>query len=348
MSTKFEQLLDYLVNEEMDKANDLFHEIVVEKSREIYENLISEEEEAEESVSNDEEEAEESVNEQEDEDAEEGIEFEDSMSLDDDVGGDASDELLDKVKGEPAAGEEGDDEEGEEGEEGEFDDEEGEPSEDEAILDIRNAIDELEAAFAELEQSKGIGSSFDTGPTDGEFAMPSKDDEETDETMGMFEGKKRMTREYVENVGTNWEKGPGQENKAAGAGTGEVNTPSVNTKSTVSSGKGKPTSGATAENIAKGGKSAEGTNTGTTPAGKAGGLAGNVKGEFTKGVEKNLSKSSKSSFGDGSSLSKVSGGHGAEKKGAAPSGVGSGSGDTAGQTSIDPATKKQFLKPYSN
>ena len=44
MSTKFEQLLDYLVNEEMDKANELFHEIVVEKSRDIYENLIAEEE----------------------------------------------------------------------------------------------------------------------------------------------------------------------------------------------------------------------------------------------------------------------------------------------------------------
>ena len=46
--SKFEQLLDYLVNEEMDKANALFHEIVVDKSREIYENLISEEEDEEE------------------------------------------------------------------------------------------------------------------------------------------------------------------------------------------------------------------------------------------------------------------------------------------------------------
>ncbi|NDG78988.1 MAG: hypothetical protein EBX47_06110 [Synechococcaceae bacterium WB8_1B_057] len=43
--TKFEQLLDYIVNEEHDKANELFHEIVVEKSREIYENLIAQEEE---------------------------------------------------------------------------------------------------------------------------------------------------------------------------------------------------------------------------------------------------------------------------------------------------------------
>ena len=47
MSTKFEQLLDLIVNEEHDKANELFHEIVVEKSREIYENLIAEEAEDE-------------------------------------------------------------------------------------------------------------------------------------------------------------------------------------------------------------------------------------------------------------------------------------------------------------
>ena len=38
-----EQLLDLLVNEEMEKAHELFHEIVVEKSRDIYENLIAEE-----------------------------------------------------------------------------------------------------------------------------------------------------------------------------------------------------------------------------------------------------------------------------------------------------------------
>ena len=61
MSTKFEQLLDFLVNEEHDKANELFHEIVVEKSREIYENLIAEEDAEEDAVDEaDESEAEES------------------------------------------------------------------------------------------------------------------------------------------------------------------------------------------------------------------------------------------------------------------------------------------------
>ena len=39
MTNKFEQLLELLINEEQDKAEALFHEIVVEKSRDIYENL---------------------------------------------------------------------------------------------------------------------------------------------------------------------------------------------------------------------------------------------------------------------------------------------------------------------
>ena len=40
-SNKFEALLELLINEENDKAEQLFHEIVVEKSRDIYENLAS-------------------------------------------------------------------------------------------------------------------------------------------------------------------------------------------------------------------------------------------------------------------------------------------------------------------
>ena len=40
MSNKFEQLLDLIVNEETQKAEQLFHEIVVERSRSIYEGLL--------------------------------------------------------------------------------------------------------------------------------------------------------------------------------------------------------------------------------------------------------------------------------------------------------------------
>jgi len=47
---KFEKLIEYVINDEDSKAQDLFHEIVVEKSREIYENLMSEEDMAEDEV----------------------------------------------------------------------------------------------------------------------------------------------------------------------------------------------------------------------------------------------------------------------------------------------------------
>ena len=47
-TSKFEQLLDLLVNEDKDKAEELFHDIVVEKSKEIYQGLIESEEKDEE------------------------------------------------------------------------------------------------------------------------------------------------------------------------------------------------------------------------------------------------------------------------------------------------------------
>ena len=40
---KFEQLIDLIINEDEDKARALFHDIVVEKSREIYESMMADE-----------------------------------------------------------------------------------------------------------------------------------------------------------------------------------------------------------------------------------------------------------------------------------------------------------------
>jgi hypothetical protein len=48
MTSKFEQLIEYVINDEEAKAKELFHDIVVEKSREIYENLMDEAEELDE------------------------------------------------------------------------------------------------------------------------------------------------------------------------------------------------------------------------------------------------------------------------------------------------------------
>jgi hypothetical protein len=317
MSTKFEQLLDYLVNEDHEKANELFHEIVVEKSREIYENLIAEEdmedEDMDESMENDEQQ-------------DENMDLEDSYMMDADETGDATDDF----GGEISADDDNFD--------APMDDEhEHEGQEDSAIMDIKNAIQELEAAFAELEQAQGGEEAEMDMDSDDEMDMDGEEDHD-DEDEGMYMEGRRITREYVEKVGHDWDKNAqkGEQHKMAGAGTGDnEDQGGRNTKSAVSSGKGKPTTGATAENIAT--HQDHDNEDGVKPHGKAGGFLknpqdlktgnGNVPGG-KMGVK---------------NLSKVASGHGAEKKGSGPGPVGSGSGDKAGQTSIDPATKRQFL-----
>ena len=85
---KFEKLIEYVINDEDSKAQDLFHEIVVEKSREIYENLMSEEDQVDDLI-DDIEADEEGVAEAE----------EDDMDMDMDMGDEEGDEedLEDRV-----------------------------------------------------------------------------------------------------------------------------------------------------------------------------------------------------------------------------------------------------------
>ncbi len=40
---KFEQLIEFVINDEQNKAKALFHEIVVEQSKTIYEEIMAEE-----------------------------------------------------------------------------------------------------------------------------------------------------------------------------------------------------------------------------------------------------------------------------------------------------------------
>ena len=86
--TTLEQMLEHLVNDDSAKAEELFHEYVVTKSREIYENLIEEE-------MKDEEVDEASKDEEVDEEFEEvAVEADDEDEGDmDAMGGDATDDL---------------------------------------------------------------------------------------------------------------------------------------------------------------------------------------------------------------------------------------------------------------
>jgi len=85
MSSKFEKLIEYVINDEEQKARDLFHEIVVEKSRGIYEDLMAAE-----------------LKEESDEDLEESAdeEMEESMEMET-MGGDAADQLMNDIRKQP-------------------------------------------------------------------------------------------------------------------------------------------------------------------------------------------------------------------------------------------------------
>jgi hypothetical protein len=173
-----EQMLEHLVNDEQDKAEELFHEYVVAKSREIYESLIEEEMEDDE---DDEEEVDEASEKEEDEDDEKvdeefediAIEADDEM---DDMGGDPTDDL-----------------------EGELDadmDDEGDDMEDkepeELFQDLDAIVDELQAKFDAMQ-----------GGDEGD--MDDMDDEMKDD----FDLE--TVREYVEKVPA----GHGAEKKGA-------------------------------------------------------------------------------------------------------------------------------------
>ena len=147
MTSKFEQLIEFVINDEEAKAQELFHDIVVEKSREIYENLMNEEE------------AEEELDEAAEEDLDEAAE-EDSEELDENMmGGDASDDLIDDVEAEEQGMQEDEESDVEfdnaaekDGEEMTHDMEKDHDEGDieDRVVDLEDKLDELMAEFESL------------------------------------------------------------------------------------------------------------------------------------------------------------------------------------------------------
>ena len=125
---KFEQLMDLVINEDNDRAQELFHEIVVEKSREIFESIMAEEMDEDEDMMED-----------------------DEGGMGGEVGG-----LLDEINAEESGVMEEEDEEEDidfGDEEVDFGDEEGEEGGDEvedAVIRIEDKLDQLMAEFEEL------------------------------------------------------------------------------------------------------------------------------------------------------------------------------------------------------
>ena len=159
MTSKFEQLIEYVINDEEDKAKALFHDIVVEKSREIYENLMNEEEAEEEDSEEVEESAEEEV-------ADESEELEESF---------VEEELSDSIEAEEQGMSEGDEEYDDEAEEEgkemthdmEKDHDEDQEIED-RVIDLEDKLDELMAEFEAIMGGEEGGVESDLAGEEGE------------------------------------------------------------------------------------------------------------------------------------------------------------------------------------
>jgi hypothetical protein len=177
---RFEQLIEYVINDEEAKAKELFHDIVVEKSREIYENLMQEESEEELDEAKDEESEEEELDEAAEEEIEEGM-----------MGGDAADDLIDDVEMEEesdinmeAEGEEDIDVDMEAGDD-HHSDVGGEEELEDRVMDLEDKLDELMAEFETLMGDDAIaGDGDDFGADEGGDAIEMDD---TEEMMPMAE-----------------------------------------------------------------------------------------------------------------------------------------------------------------
>jgi hypothetical protein len=233
---KYEQLIEHIINDETDKARELFHTIVVEKSRDIYENLIDEQDLGE-------------------------------------VGGNQVEDLVDEITideqgmTEEEESEEGSEEDAMDAEEMPGEEEQGEAEIEDRVVDLEDALDELKPEFDALmagEEHKehempGIHGDKDADEMEGmmyqeeqsEFYEAKEEDDEEDEKAE--EVDETIVREYVEKVAA-------PSNKTEGGEVGKGGSANVNKASTVA---GKNDMGGSSANIAKGG--AEANPDGTSP-----------------------------------------------------------------------------------
>ncbi len=166
---KFEKLIDLIINENEEQARELFHEIVVEKSREIYESIMDEE-----------------------------------MMGGDQMVGEVGD-LMDEINAEEAGGMTEADEEGEgemdlddetvEIEPEDMDDEGGNEEIEDAVIRIEDKLDQLMAEFEEIMGGGDMGDEEADGDMDDMGDMG--DEEGSEEDFGDEEVTEEMDEEAV-------------------------------------------------------------------------------------------------------------------------------------------------------
>jgi hypothetical protein len=141
MRSQYEQLIEYIINDETDKAKELFHNLVVSKSRDIYNQIVAEE-------------MDEEVEENMDHDMEENYDH-DMDEVSNDMSMDQTDDMMHDIE----ADHDGMDHEDDEDMDMDMDhadmdmgshDEEGEGDVEDRVMDLEDALDELKAEFEKL------------------------------------------------------------------------------------------------------------------------------------------------------------------------------------------------------
>jgi hypothetical protein len=207
MTNKFEQLIELFIAEDEQGAKDLFHEIVVEKSRDIYEGLT------------DEDQVEETAEVEESEEEIEESDFDEA-----ELGGDAADDMIDDIEA---------DEEGLSMEDEHDTDEDME----DRVVDLEDALDELKAEFEAL---MGADDAADDDAMDMDMDMGDEEEgeeeegEEEEEMESAFEEAEEMVREYTEKAPAPVTGEEGSVNKAS---VGEPKRPATDAKAVMSSGE---------------------------------------------------------------------------------------------------------------
>jgi hypothetical protein len=276
--TQFEQMLEALINEDQQQAKEIFHNIVVAKSREIYEELLESDFGAEEKPADD------------------------SSEADDDF---ASDDATDDFNSDVEADDDTD---------SEADDMDGEGDVEDRVQDLEDALEDLKAEFEQLM----AGEEGEEMPADDmgmdDMGMDDMGDDMGGDEFGaeepevaeapvvqvqhsFMEDDEQLIREYVEKVGgATYDK------------FGKMGDNGTNTKSIVAS---KNDMGGTVANIANGHvEVSSDIGAKTTVQGSA--LSSNKPKDMNTG---NINVPGGKA---GNAFSKKEPGHGAEKKGTAP------------------------------
>jgi len=164
---KFEQLIEFVINDDEKNAKALFHEIVVEKSKDIYEDIMSEEEITEKQGYKDREDEhlgakdgaesgkKQSMKDRRDDEmgkrGKRDAEHDNDQKIDEtDLGGSQVDDLIDEVEAEEEGVRMEDEEEEIEMIDVDVDDDDGEEELEDRVVDIEDKLDELMGEFEEL------------------------------------------------------------------------------------------------------------------------------------------------------------------------------------------------------